>query len=287
MSTGDAADYGSRARTAEDEVDAIEVRLLLEAIRARYGYDLSGYAPASLRRRIQAALARSGQPHLGALQHALLADPEVFAQVMDDLTVRVSEMFRDPHVYRMLRERVVPVLRTYPLLRIWHAGCATGEEAYASAILLTEAGLYERTQIYATDLSVSALAQARQGIYPAESLARFADNHARAGGERPFASYCTEAYGGIAMNAALRRNIVFLQHDLVADHVFGEMHLVFCRNVLIYFGKDLRRSALGKLVQSLCPGGFLCVGTSERLVPARDGLDLVEFAAEERIYRHA
>jgi chemotaxis protein methyltransferase CheR len=278
---------GGDAPEEIEEIEEIEIRLLLEAIFARYEHDLRGYAPASLRRRVRAALARSGCRNLGELQHAVLTEPAVFTQVIEDLTVRVTEMFRDPEMYLMLRERVVPILRTYPLLRIWHAGCATGEEAYATAIVLSEAGLYERAQIYASDISAAALEQAQQGTYPAERLALFAANYVAGGGRGDFAGYVTAAYGGIAINQALRRNILFLQHDLVGDHVFGEMHVVFCRNVLIYFGKELRRRVIAKLVQSLCPGGFLCLGQSERLVRTSDAQDLVEFAAEGRMYRHA
>ena len=269
---------------AADEVEAIEIRLLLEAIRARYGYDLRGYAPKSMRRRVLAALARSGLPDLGALQHALLTDGARFTEVLADLTVRVSEMFRDPHFYRVLRDKVVPILGTYPLLRIWHAGCAAGEEAYASAILLGEHGLYERAQIYATDVSLEALEQAKQGTYRAESLQLFADNYEKGGGKGDFAAYITVAYDGIAMKPGLRRNVLFLHHDLVSDHVFGEMQIVFCRNVLIYFDRALRERVLAKLVQSLAPGGFLCLGASERLPRGVAG-ELSEFAAPG-IYRH-
>ena len=271
--------------TEGDEVEALEIRLLIEAIRARYGYDLSGYAPKSLRRRVLVALRRSGCEHLGELQHLLLHDAGFFAEVLASLTVRVSEMFREPEQYRVLRERVLPILGTYPLLRFWHAGCAGGEEAYASAIMLSEVGLYERAQIYATDLSLEALEQAKQGIYRAESLQRFADNYALGGGSGDFDAYYTAAYGGLAMKPWLARNILFLQHDLVSDHVFGEMQVVFCRNVLIYFGDELRRRVIAKLVQSLAPGGFLCLGVSERL-PREAGGEVVPFAAPG-IYRHS
>jgi chemotaxis protein methyltransferase CheR len=267
----------------ESETEAIEIRLLLEAIQARYGYDLRDYAPASMRRRVRAALARSGLSHLGELQHRILGEPGFFAGVLDDLTVRVSEMFRDPSFYRAFRTRVVPVLRTYPLLKIWHSGCATGEEVYASAILLGEESLYERSQIYATDLSLGALEQGRQGVYSSEHLQTFAENYRESGGTSAFSSYYTEAYGRIAFHESLRRNVLFFQHDLVSDHVFGEMHVIFCRNVLIYFGHDLRALVLERFGQSLSPGGFLCLGSSERL-PRSDAFS--EFSTEERIYRH-
>lgn len=276
----------SAGAAAGDAVEEIEIRLFLEALYARYGVDLRGYSAASIRRRVLAALERSGLAHLGELQHAVLRDPARFAAVVEDLTVHVTEMFRDPAFYQAFRARVVPILRTYPLLRIWHAGCATGEEVYASAILLSEAGLYDRVQIYATDISAQALARARRGTYAAAALAPFTHNYRQGGGTADFARWCTAAYDGIAMQDGLRRNILFLQHDLVSDHVFGEFHVVFCRNVLMYFGRELRERVLGKLAESLCPGGFLCLGAGERLEPSGHARDFAPFAAGERIYRY-
>jgi chemotaxis protein methyltransferase CheR len=270
----------------EQDVEGIEVRLLLEAINAKYGFDLRDYAEGSIRRRVRAALARSGLSHLGELQHRVLTDPEYFADLLDELTVRVTEMFRDPPFYRALRERVVPILRTYPLLRIWHGGCASGEEAYANAILLEEEGLYERAQIYATDLNPQALEQAKLGLYTAEQLPAFAENYEKSGGPRKLAAYCTEAYEQVALKESLKRNILFFQHNLVSDHVFGEMHVIFCRNVFIYFSQALRERVLDKFAQSLCPGGFLCLGAGERLPRSRLSA-FSEFAPEERIYRYA
>jgi chemotaxis protein methyltransferase CheR len=269
------------------ELETLEMRLLLEAIHARYGYDLRDYAEYSMRRRVRAALARSGLPNLGALQHALLSDAAFFAQVIENLTVRVSDMFRDPPFYRAFRARVVPVLRTYPLLKIWHAGCATGEEAYATAILLSEEGLYERAQIYATDISALALHHAKQGVYEADRMPAFEQNYRSAGGQRSFAGYCTAAYDQLVMAEALRRNILFFQHNLVSDHVFGEMNVIFCRNVFLYFGPDLRQRVTEKFRQSLCAGGFLCLGSSEHLAQSGAHPAFEEFATAERIYRSA
>lgn len=266
----------------DPEAERIEVELLLEAIYARYGCDLRGYARASIERRVLSALAKSGLAHLGDLQHRLLRDPDFFASVLNDLTVQVSGMFRDPEFYRVFRARVVPILRTYPQLRIWHAGCSSGEEAYASAIILHEEGLYERSQIYATDLSTRALAQAKAGVYPAALAETFADNYRRAGGRDCFASYCTQAHEALAIKEALQRNMLFFHHNLVSDYAFGEMHVIFCRNVFIYFGEALRTRTLDKFAQGLCPSGFLCLGDSERL--ARE--DFAEFDAAARIYRH-
>jgi chemotaxis protein methyltransferase CheR len=271
--------------TLDRDVEDLEVRLFLEAIAARYGYDLRGYEPASMRRRVRAALVKSGAANLGDLQHRLLIDPRVFAAVVGDLTVQVSEMFRDPPFYRDFREEVVPILRTYPQLKIWHAGCASGEEVYTTAILLSEEGLLERAQLYATDLSLRALERAKAGIYPAARARAFAESYALAGGAGAFESYFQEGYDNVVVREALRRNVVFFQHDLVADHVFGEMQVIFCRNVLIYFGADLRERVLAKLGQGLCRGGFLCLGASERLSPASRGRTFAELQGKHPIYR--
>lgn len=271
----------------DEELESLEIRLLLEAIHARYGYDLRDYAEYTMRRRVRAVLARSGLTHLGELQHKVLSDASFFAHMIEDLTVRVSDMFRDPPFYRVFRARVVPVLRTYPLLKIWHAGCATGEEAYATAILLSEEGLYERAQIYATDLSTQALHHAKQGVYEAERMRAFEQNYEGAGGTGSFARYCTAAYDHLVMADALRRNILFFQHNLVSDHVFGEMNVIFCRNVFIYFGPELRERITEKFRQSLCAGGFLCLGSAEHLVRAGKHSAFEDFAPTERIYRSA
>jgi len=265
-----------------------DVRAFLEAVHSRYGYDMRGYSAASIGRRVRAALARSRLPDVPALTVGVLEDPALFAAVLDDLTVRVSEMFRDPAFHRALREQVVPLLRTYPRLNIWHCGCATGEEVYSFAILLAETGLYDRAQIYATDLSQRALEQAKAGIYPADRLSLFAENYRRAGGTGEFGEYVTAAYDQIALRGSLRRQVVFFQHDLVSDHVFGEMQVVFCRNVLMYFGPELRAKVVSKLVESLVPGGFLALGADERLLapaPGSAASSLSEFAPAVRIYR--
>jgi chemotaxis protein methyltransferase CheR len=272
--------------TDAQQIEDLEVRLLLDAIAARYGYDLRGYQPASLQRRVRAALIMSGAANLGQLQHQVLTDPRVFAAVLDHLTVQVSEMFRDPEFYSRFRREVVPVLRTYPQLKVWHAGCASGEEVYTSAILLSEAGLYERTQIYATDLSPAALERAKEGVYPAGRAAAFAANYAAAGGTSAFADYCTHVYDRIAMRESLRRNVVFFQHDLVSDHAFGEMQVIFCRNVLIYFGTELRTRVLTKFGHGLCRGGYLCLGSSEKIAAADHGA-YAPVPGAARIYRHA
>lgn len=259
---------------------------LLEEIHRQYGYDLRGYAPASMKRRVGAAVARWGLSGVEALQRRCLAEPSFFAALLETLTVQVSAMFRDPPVYQTLRARVIPVLRTYPRLGIWVCGCATGEEAYSIAILLSEEGLYERAQIYATDLSARAVENAKEGVYRADSIAAYARNYREAGGAIGLDRYYTAAYDRVAMRSSLRRNMLFFQHDLVGDYIFGEMNLVLCRNVLIYFGRRLQETVVDKLAKALPPGGFLCLGSSERLsrsAPAR----FDDFSSEDRIYRRS
>jgi chemotaxis protein methyltransferase CheR len=266
-----------------DDTEQLEVRLVLSAIYERYGYDFRDYAADSIARRVQAAAAKLGVPHLGELQHRLIREPEVFQSTLDFLTVRVTEMFRDPRFYRTLRREVLPVLRTYPQLKIWHAGCASGEEVYASAILLTEAGLYERAQIYATDMSNVALEQAREGVYPEASFALFSSNYLASGGERSFEGYWSRAYDRIVVREDLRKNVHFFQHDLASDYALGEMQLIFCRNVLIYFGAPLRQRVFAMFADALQHGGFLCLGASEA-VPATEQARFRELSIADRIY---
>ncbi len=271
-------------KVEREPADDAAIRRFLQTVFVNYGYDLRAYAPASIRRRVLAVLATSGLDSVDDLERRIVSDPSFAGTVIDHLTVNVSEMFRDPAFFRTVRERLVPLLRTYPRLNIWNSGCATGEEAYSTAILLTEEGLYDRCQIYATDVNARVVEQAKQGIYPAATVARFAENYRRAGGRSFCSSYFTEAYDRIAMRDALRRNIVFFQHDLVGDHVFGEMNIIFCRYVFIYFGRDLQERIATKLAQSLRPGGFLGLGSSERLPPRL--LDqFTAVAPDERIYQ--
>jgi len=266
------------------EAERIEIGLVLEAIQRKYGYDLREYVPDTIERRLRSALARAGMKHFGELTHRLLHDDAWFPSLLDQLTVQVSDMFRDPPVYRLFRERVAPVLRTYPELRLWHAGCASGEEVYATAILLTEENLYDRSQIYATDVSAKAVESAREGVYTQEQAATFAENYAQAGGTGRFDDYVIAGYGRVAMREGLRRNLVFFEHNLATDYAIGEMNVIFCRNVLFYFERELRRRAVETLSAGLGRGGFLCLGMTEAM-PADAAQGFVEFAPRERIFR--
>jgi chemotaxis protein methyltransferase CheR len=268
-----------------DASDEAAFGSLLIAIEARYGFDLRDYSMPSLSRRISAFCERFNISDIKLLEERLLDDHTFFGALLDFVLIRVTEFFRDPRFYSVFRERVVPVLRTYPRLRIWHAGCASGEEVYSIAILLAEEGLYERAQLYGTDLSADAIERAKEGIYPARSTPKFTANYQKAGGAESFSDYYHAAYDHIVVKEALKKNIVFFQHDLVSDQVFGEMHVVLCRNVLIYFGADLKTRVVEKLVQALCRGGFLCLGSSEAL-PSQSAGRMTEVAPRERIFRH-
>jgi chemotaxis protein methyltransferase CheR len=267
-----------------EQLAELETRLVLEAINTSYGYDFRKYAEDSMRRRVDAAAAKVGAKHLGELLHRVLREPETFAAVLDVLTVRVTEMFRDPEFYRGLREHVVPVLRTYPKLKIWHAGCSSGEEVYATAVLLTEAGIYDRAQIYATDMSGVAVQQARDGVYPESVFHAFEQNYREAGGEADLSRYFSRAYGNVSVLPSLRSHVHVFQHDLVSDYSLGEMQLIFCRNVLIYFGADLRRRVFDLFDDALSRGGFLCLGSSEAL-PAEQRPKYEDVSSRLRIFR--
>jgi chemotaxis protein methyltransferase CheR len=270
--------------TPDSEAERIEMGLVLDAIQRRYGYDLRQYVPETIERRLRSALARSGLKHFGELTHRLLHDDAWFPSLLDQLTVQVSDMFRDPPFYRVFRERVVPHLRTYPELKLWHAGCASGEEVYATAVLLTEEQLYERAQIYGTDVSAKAIESAKAGVYSQDQALAFAKNHAQSGATRPFEEFVIAGYGRVAMREELRRNLVFFQHNLATDHAIGEMNVIFCRNVLIYFDRELRRRAVELFAAGLRRGGFLCLGATEAMPPEASG-SFSDFAPRERIFR--
>lgn len=247
------------------QVEDIEIRLLLEAIYQLYGYDFRSYSPASMRRRVMHRLTMSGFSTVLEMTDRVLRDRQFFVTLLNDLTVNVTEMFRDPEFYKAFREEVVPVLKTFPFIKIWHAGCSTGEEIYSMAILLEEEGLYERAMLYATDIDKNVLAAAKKGIYPIHAFKQYTDNYRRAGGRQSLSDYATARYDSVIMEQRLKRNIVFADHDLATDQVFGEMHVILCRNVLIYFDRPLQQRVFKLFGESLDMGGFLCLGTKESL----------------------
>jgi chemotaxis protein methyltransferase CheR len=263
----------------------IELQLLLEAIYHKYHYDFRGYATASLKRRLTTAMSRFGCDTLSQLQGKVLHETDAFVALLEYLTVQVSEMFRDPPYFRSLREKVVPLLRTYPSLKVWVAGCSTGEEVYSLAILLHEEGLLDRTLIYATDINAQALQQAETGIYSIGRLAGFSENHTLSGGRSSLSDYYTAAYDRAVFDKRLKQHIVFSDHSLATDSVFAEVHLVSCRNVLIYFDKPLQDRALGLFHEALCHRGFLGIGSKESLRFSAQADHFDEFVPDDRIYR--
>jgi chemotaxis protein methyltransferase CheR len=263
----------------------IEMGLLVDAIYLRWHFDFRGYAQASLRRRLKTAMDRFACSSLSQLQDKVLHQADFFPALLDYLTVQVSEMFRDPDYFLALRREVVPLLRTYPSLKVWVAGCSTGEEVYSLAILLREEGLLERTLIYATDINPQALQQAEAGIYELDRIAGFTLNHQRAGGRSSLSDYYTAAYGRAVFDKSLRRNVVFSDHSLATDSVFAEMQLVSCRNVLIYFDRPLQDRAVGLFRDALCRKGFLGLGSKESLRFSACAGAFTEFVREERIYQ--
>ena len=261
------------------------MELLLEGIFRQYGYDFRSYAYASLRRRIWKRVQAEGLTTVSALQDRVLHDLQAMERLLNDLSVTVTSMFRDPGFYRTFRQSVVPLLRTYPFVRIWHAGCSTGEEVYSMAILLEEEGLYERARIYATDINEAALRRARVGIFPLDRMQEYTDNYIRAGGSRSFSEYYTAGYDGALFAPTLLRNVVFAQHNLATDRSFSEFNVILCRNVLIYFDRTLQARAHGLFYESLVNFGVLALGAKETLRFSRYEECFQQLLPGENIYR--
>lgn len=268
-----------------EAVEDLEIQLLLEALFQRYHFDFRSYARASVKRRLIQARDQMGFASFSELQAALLHDPDMLSRMIGYLTVQVSEMFRDPTYFRALRERVVPYLRTWPSLKVWVAGCSHGEELYSLAILFKEEGLYDRTLFYATDINTDALRAAEAGVYPLDRVRRFTENHQKSGGRSSLSDYYTADYGRAVFDKALRSRVVFSDHSLVTDAVFAEMQLVSCRNVMIYFDRELQDRAIGLFRDALPYNGFLGLGSKESLRFSRHAEAFAEFVGEEKIYR--
>ncbi len=246
-------------------IESIEIDLLVEGIYRHYGYDFRNYSRASLKRRLTQHMNRSDLSHLSELIPRVLHDPAFFNALFKDMSITVTEMFRDPDFYKMLRKKVIPILKTYPFVKIWHAGCATGEEVYSMAIVLSEEGYYDKCHIYATDFNTHVLDKAKEGIYPLERIRQYMDNYNQSGRKASFSDYFTAAYQSAKMINSLKKQITFTHHNLATDKSFGEMNMIVCRNVLIYFDKKLQNRALSLFHESLCHGGFLCLGKKETI----------------------
>jgi chemotaxis protein methyltransferase CheR len=265
--------------------DDVELHLLLEAVYLRYHHDFRAYSPASMRRRLAAARRELGYATFSAMQGAILHDPQVFAVLLQFLSVQVSDMFRDPGFYVVLRSEIVPVLRTYPSLKIWIAGCSAGEEVYSFAILLREEGLLDRTILYATDINPEALRKAEAGVFPLERVPAFTENHRLSGGRGSLSAHYTARYGAAVFDRTLARQVVFADHSLATDSAFAEVHLVSCRNVLIYFDRSLHERALGLMKDSLVRRGFLGLGARESLQFSEHAPEFREVAPGEKWYQ--
>ena len=263
----------------------IEIKLFLEAIFQKYGYDFRNYSLAHIKRRILHRLSVSHIGSISIMQDRVLRDPDFLQQILLDFSINVTEMFRDPDFYKAIRKEVVPLLKTYPFIKIWHAGCSTGEEVYSMAILLQEEGLLERTQIYATDFNQNVLKSAKEGIYSVENVKEYTQNYLRAGGKENFSDYYTAHYDRVMMNKDLCENVLFAHHNLVTDSVFSEVNLVICRNVLIYFERVLQNRVVGLFKDSLISGGILCLGSKESLQFNEHAQFFSPLVGKEKIYR--
>lgn len=248
-----------------DSLEDLEAELLLEAIHRHYGFDFRQYSPASMRRRLHKRMTAEGLASLSQLQHLVLHDEAVMEQLLLDLSINVTAMFRDPGFYAAFREQVVPLLRTYPYFRVWHAGCSSGEEVYSMAILLHEEGLLDRARIYATDMNEAVLDRARSGIFPVDQMKDHTTNYVRAGGRAAFSDYYLARYDGALFHRWLRDNIVFARHNLATDGPFNEFHVIVCRNVMIYFDQPLQERVHDLFHGSLVRRGVLALGAKESI----------------------
>ncbi len=268
-----------------DKIEDIEIRLLLEALYVRYHYDFRNYAMASVKRRLRQAREQLGFPTVSAIQERVLHDETMLPRLLGYLTVQVSEMFRDPSYFRAIREKVVPHLKTYPSLKIWIAGCSGGEELYSFVILFREEGLEDRTIFYATDINQEALRIAEAGVYDLDRMQLFTQNHRASGGKSSLSDYYTTGYGRATFDRSLKERVVFSDHSLVTDAVFGEMNLISCRNVMIYFDRPLQDRAISLFKDSLARKGFLGIGAKESLRFSAHANAFTDVVREEKIYQ--
>ncbi|HVU79602.1 MAG TPA: protein-glutamate O-methyltransferase CheR [Gaiellaceae bacterium] len=267
------------------DLETIELQLLLEGVFRHYGFDFREYAPASLKRRVWRRVNAEQAGTISGLLDRVLHDSDVMERLLLDLSINVTSMFRDPSFYAALRERVVPLLHTYPFTRVWVAGCSTGEEVYSLAILLGEEGLYDRTRIYATDINETVLERARAGVFPLDKMREYTENYIRAGGKRSFSEYYLAKYEGALFERSLTENVVWAPHNLVQDRAFNEFNLILCRNVMIYFDRPLQKRVHELFYESLERFGILALGHKEtiRFTGFEDRYD--ELDANEKLYR--
>lgn len=269
----------------KNELETLEIQLLLEGLFRYYGFDFRNYAIASLKRRIWNAIRAERVTSVSGLQEKVLHDPGCLERFLLGLSVNVTSMFRDPNFYLTFRQKVVPLLRTYPFIRIWHAGCSTGEEVYSMAILMEEEGLYHRCRFYATDMNEAVLKQAKAGIFHLDLMQEYTQNYLKAGGKRSFSEYYTAAYDSAIFRSSLRENIVFSQHNLATDGSFNEFNVILCRNVLIYFNQSLQERVHNLLYGSLSSFGVLGLGRQESLKFTPHEKNYAALDEREKLYR--
>ncbi len=268
-----------------EERDGDKLQELLESLYQKYGYDFRQYSQAHIKRRIRNRMTLSGIRDISEMQSKVLNDETFVSKLLHDLSITVTEMFRDPGFYRSLRENVIPVLKTYPFIKIWHAGCSTGEEAYSMSILMQEEGLSERTTIYATDFNQQVLNLAKEGIFSNVLIKEYTANYQLSGGKASFSDYYTSDQNNAIMNQSLKKNIVWANHNLVTDSVFAEVNMILCRNVLIYFDKSLQNKVHQLFYGSLINGGILCLGSKESLRFTDLDSKYIEIDRKNRIYK--
>jgi len=268
-----------------DELEKIEIQLLLEGIYRYYGFDFRNYVSASIRRRIWNRIRAERLKNVSGLQEKVLHDPCAMTRLLSDFSIHVSEMFRDPYFFKSFRESVVPLLKEIPFVRIWHAGCSTGEEVYSMAIILHEEGLYHKTKIYATDMNEDLLKKAKEGVYPLDKMQAYKDNYKEAGGINEFTQLYDVCRDKAIFQPFLTRNVVFAQHNLATDHSFNEFHVIICRNVMIYFDRVLQNRAHRLFYESLCMSGILGLGRKEDIAFNNYSHYYEAFNSEQKIYR--
>jgi len=257
---------------------------LLDAIRLVYGYDFTDYSEASVKRRINNFMTNRKIDTIEMLGKVILKDEKLFEEFIQDISVTVTEMFRDPAFYKSLRTNVLKRLATYPFIKIWIAGCATGEEVYSIAILFKEEGLLNRTLIYATDINQKSIHIAKEGVYPLENMKQYTSNYQKAGGKISFSEYYKAKYNSVLLDKSLKQNIVFAAHNLAIDKSFNEFQLIICRNVLIYFNQKLQNNVFDLFYESLCPFGFLGLGNKESLLYADKRKHFEDVDRQEKIF---
>lgn len=267
------------------DIENLEIRLLLDGIFELYGYDFRDYAPTSLKRRIKKSVHEEKLKSISELQDKILHDGKSMDRFLYNISIDVTAMFRDPVFYRAYRIKVLPALSSLPFFRVWHCGCATGEEVYSNLIVLHEEGLNGKAKIYATDMNYLTVEKAKQGIYPLSSMPEYTENYIKSGGKRDFSEYYTAKYDNAILNSMFRDKIVWASHNVVSDASFNEFHIIFCRNVLIYFNALLQEKVHKLLYESLALGGFLCLGSKESLTftPFETNYEIID--EKEKIYR--